>query len=224
MGRNGLPLLFALFLIILISTIPPVSAKTAEQWYNEGLKYGSQGKYTEEIQAYDEALVLDPGYVKALYNKGRALDDLNRLNDAIATYQKVLTIDPKHADALYNMAYDFNELGRYQEALDTYEKVIQIEPNAHDAWSNKGYSLYFLGRYQEALDAADKALAINPNYPEAQQVKSRAQAKINSNTGSSAGITASPPTTRAAPLVEAPLVSVVIGALWVSTRKKTFFP
>lgn len=240
MKLKGLPFIFVIVLIFLVSTVPLVSAKTAAEWYSEGLNYGSQGKYSDEIRAYDQALALDPTFVKALYNKGRALDDLNKLNDAIATYEKVLALDPDHADALYNLAYDFNEQGRYQEALATYEKVIQIEPNAHDAWSNKGYSLYFLGRYQEAVDAADRALAIKPGYQEAIQVKTRAQAKIKSSPeaslmttpsiGKPVGTTqvdtntkaASPPTTKAAPLAIAPVLSGVIGALWASTRKYPF--
>ena len=43
-------------------------------WNNKGNALSTQGKYDEAIQAYDEAIRLDPNYATPWNNKGDALN------------------------------------------------------------------------------------------------------------------------------------------------------
>ena len=47
-----------------------------------------QGKYDEAIQAYDEAIRLDPKYADAWNNKGLVLELLSRTAEANEAYAK----------------------------------------------------------------------------------------------------------------------------------------
>jgi Flp pilus assembly protein TadD len=47
-----------------------------------------QGNYTEAIQAYDEAIGLDPRNAAACYNKGYVLEALGRTAEAKEAYIK----------------------------------------------------------------------------------------------------------------------------------------
>ena len=35
-------------------------AKTADEWFNEGIEFGQAGEHVETIKAYDEGLKVDP--------------------------------------------------------------------------------------------------------------------------------------------------------------------
>ncbi|MDF0591121.1 tetratricopeptide repeat protein [Candidatus Methanocrinis natronophilus] len=48
-------------------------SEEAESWNNKGSALGSQGKYDEALQAFDEALHVDPENATAWYNRGFAL-------------------------------------------------------------------------------------------------------------------------------------------------------
>ena len=54
------------------------------------------GKYTESIEAYDQALKLDPEYSIAMNNKGVILSKLGRYAEALEVYDQALGIMPDH--------------------------------------------------------------------------------------------------------------------------------
>ncbi len=43
--------------------------QTTRDWADKGMALEFQGKYNEAVQAYDEAIRLDPNYSPAKYNK-----------------------------------------------------------------------------------------------------------------------------------------------------------
>jgi len=151
-----------LFLIYFIITISLVEAKTAAEWYNEGVDLGQLGKYEEAIKAYDEALKINPQLVEAWNNKGAALSDIGRNDDAIKAIDQALKINPQYAGAWYNKGGALYDLGRNQEAIKAYDQALKINPQYADAWINKGIALDELKRYEEAIKAFDEALKINP--------------------------------------------------------------
>jgi len=60
----------------------------AEAWTNKGLALAQQEKYNEALQAFDEAIELNPEYAKAWYYKGVALQQLGRTTDADAAFAR----------------------------------------------------------------------------------------------------------------------------------------
>jgi tetratricopeptide (TPR) repeat protein len=55
------------------------------------------GKYDEAIEAWDEAIWLDPNYEKAWNNKGNAFAALGKYDDAIKAYDEAIRLDPNYA-------------------------------------------------------------------------------------------------------------------------------
>lgn len=157
--------LFLLVILVLVMNVlmagSPVCAESAQMWYNKGNDLANLGKYEEAIEAYDQALKIDPEYVKAWYNKGSSLAILERDEEAIKAYDQALKYDPEKVDAWYNKGNSFYNLGKYEEAIDVYDQVLKIDPEYINAWTNKGNSLYVLGRSDDAIEAYNQALKID---------------------------------------------------------------
>ena len=64
--------------------------QTAEDWFDKGYALDDHGKYDEAIEAYDEAIRLDPNVAPAWYNKGLALDELALYEEAISAYTEAV--------------------------------------------------------------------------------------------------------------------------------------
>jgi len=78
------------------SSIPRTESeavKSAEDWYNKGVALYYQGTYDEAIDAYDEAIKLNPNYAKAWYYKGLVFKALGRTAEADAAYVKAKELD-----------------------------------------------------------------------------------------------------------------------------------
>lgn len=63
-------------------------------WNNKGVVLSKLGRYAEAIDAYNQALVLNPDYVNAWNNKGVALSKLKNYTDAIDAFDQALQSAP----------------------------------------------------------------------------------------------------------------------------------
>ena len=91
----------ALILLLVLMTSAQCQ-QTAEDWFNKGLALGEQGKYDEAMEAFDEAISLNPNYALAWYNKGVVLDNQGKYGEAIQAYNEAIRLDPNDADAWNN--------------------------------------------------------------------------------------------------------------------------
>ena len=149
--------------------------------YNKGKVLSKLGHYDSAIQAYDEAIRINPQLViritpqlaEAWYNKGDVYDmPLVAYDKVIAAYDKVIELDPQNVEAWKNKGDALDNLGRYDEAKQAYDKVIaaydkaiELDPNDTDTWYHRGNAFEGLGKYDEAVrsfnNAGDLGIEIN---------------------------------------------------------------
>jgi len=65
-------------------------------WYNKGVVFYDQKKYSDAITCYDKAIAINPNYAKAWWNKGIVLQKLNRYTEANTCFNKAKQLDPKY--------------------------------------------------------------------------------------------------------------------------------
>lgn len=121
---------------------------------------GQAGRYSDALNAAEEALEIDPRSAKAWLSKGDALRWLERYSEAIQTWDALLAID-KHNVAAWlrqGSVYDIN-LKRPEQALTVYDTAIAGESNAPQLWFAKGSLLVRLRRDDESKAALERALA-----------------------------------------------------------------
>jgi tetratricopeptide (TPR) repeat protein len=117
--------------------------------------------YEEALEAYDDALRLNPHSAVAYAGKGDVLSRLKRYKEAVEAYAQAAQLDPtisenEHGDALLAVK-------QYEEALSAYDQAIRFAPTLPTAYSGKGDVFFQLHRYEKALEAYEMALRLNPS-------------------------------------------------------------
>lgn len=135
----------------------------SHEWLRKGNDYVNAQHYGEALEAYEQALHLNPNDVRIYVNKGIALDELGRYEEALAAYEQALSLSPNDTPILVNKGADLDALGRYEEALAVYERALQLKPDDGLSWYNKGNTLRHLQRYKEALAAYERAVLLDPD-------------------------------------------------------------
>ena len=129
---------------------------------NKGL-----GKLDEAIEAYNEAVSINPDYAGAYYNMGNALKDQGKLDKAVDAFSKALSVKSDYAEASNNMGLVFEKQGKLDEAIESYSKALSINPNYAGAYYNMGNALKGQGKLDKAVEAFSKALSVKSDYAEA---------------------------------------------------------
>jgi len=119
--------------LLLASFTHAACAREPTDWVIQGNKYLDEGNYAKAIQAYDEALAIDPENAAALSKKAYALNELGRNDEALRASSKALAINPENTAALYDKGYALYKLGKYNEALQAADKALSIDPDYKNA-------------------------------------------------------------------------------------------
>ena len=147
----------------------------AEYWYEVGAVLASQGstdgtaqtdreaKWAQAIQAFQEAIKLDPEHYKSYYRMGVLHEKLDQPPQADAAYRKVIELNASFSPAfvsLGNMYIDYGFANVAMAVLDTGTKVNDKDPRM---WNGLGRAYLSLNEPQKAVDAFQKAKAIDPD-------------------------------------------------------------
>lgn len=136
--------------------------QTSEEYRKQGHAFRDAGVYDRALQAYEQAIQLDPNNPLAYYGQAKIFWEQNRFEDALHAYDMIVRLQPEdpffHAlkgNALY-------ELRRYPEALAAYDRALALKEDNASWHARRAGILYELRRYVEALHAYDLALALRP--------------------------------------------------------------
>ncbi|RCK81118.1 MAG: TPR repeat protein [Candidatus Ozemobacter sibiricus] len=90
------------------------------------------------IEAYREAIQINPQHTFAHFNLGLILMKLGKITEAINEWEAVIRINPRDVDAIFNIAVALAQTGRRREAIPFFEKVLQLKPEHVQAHQNLG--------------------------------------------------------------------------------------
>jgi tetratricopeptide (TPR) repeat protein len=151
----------------------PDESKTAEEWIREGQAEYDEQNYDAALQAYEEAIKINPQNANAWYKKGillyskniNALDDRTPedYNEALDALNKAVELDPKNIAYLFGKTDVLSVMDRYDEAVETCDQILEVSPMCYSALIDKSYYLLSDERPEEALQAAEEAIEINPD-------------------------------------------------------------
>jgi tetratricopeptide (TPR) repeat protein len=119
--------------------------------------------YTEILDAYEQALQLDPTDAYTYTLKGDTLYDLEYYEEALTAYEQALQLDPENPYTYIFKGHALDDLERYEEALAAYEQALQRIPDDAFVQGCKSFTLYELERYEEALAACERSMELDPN-------------------------------------------------------------
>ena len=129
--------------------------------------FRQQGKLTEAVASYQQALRLKPGYAEAHSNLGVALLEQGKLTEAVACHQQALCLKPDIAEAHSNLGMALVEQGKLTEAVACHQQALRLRPNYAEPHNNLGVALAEQGRLTEAATCYEQALRLKPDYADA---------------------------------------------------------
>jgi predicted Zn-dependent protease len=134
-------------------------------FYMLGLSAWKAGDHEGSLEAFDQALRLDPNHRKSLLNSARVLLETARPKEALERIKQALAIEPLSSDGLRLLGRAHHELGEIPEAIDAYQRAIAIDDKDTWAMNNLGFIYIQQGRSEEALPPLARAVEIRGNVP-----------------------------------------------------------
>lgn len=139
-------------------------------WVQLGNAHFYAQNYEKAVQAYLEALQIDPGFELAAGNLavcyreyGKRLGEREgRIDDAIRYLSSSVELKPTDAEAQRLLGVALGMSGQTAQARIQFEKVIELEPNNADGWYNLGVALGQMGELDSAREAINKAKKLDP--------------------------------------------------------------
>jgi tetratricopeptide (TPR) repeat protein len=147
-----------------------VSATTAkpasEQSVEDGNKYAQARQYDQAVDAYRQAIKLDPNLAAAYRGLGGVYVNMGRAADALGPLRTAVRLEPNHAFGHVNLAIALENLRRFDEALAELNEAKGLNSKDPRIYNELGNLLNnFLGRTRDALNAYQEALRLNPEDP-----------------------------------------------------------
>ncbi len=155
-----------------VLSVPASGNRTeAERVFSRGLQAQTGRRYAQAIEAYQEAVRLDPAFYEARYNLGLAYSRQNNSSAALPCYERALVIRPDSADARYNFALLLMESHFTLDAISEFEKGIAGHPTearSHLALGN----IYAQDLRQPAKAKVHyrRVIEIDPHHPQASAI------------------------------------------------------
>ena len=174
--KSGLRLFIFILSAYLISAPLLQGQQDAEAWnfINKANVLINLERFSEALEASEEAIRLAPNIALGWNNKAAALDNLGRYLEALEASDEAIRLDPNLALAWYNKGVALTGLGRNTEALEAIDNSIELDPSYAYAWRTRAIALGNLGKYSDALESANEAARLNPNDAGAWSTKAKA--------------------------------------------------
>ncbi len=136
----------------------------AQNSYERGVGYLNARQPSAALQAFQEAVAIDPTSVIYRDGLGILLLDLGRTDQAIEQFQKVVELDERYANGWFHLGTALAEQKQWEKAVESYQKAIALPTMTvpHLAHQNLGLALYHLKRYREAESALRFAISLDP--------------------------------------------------------------
>jgi tetratricopeptide (TPR) repeat protein len=139
------------------------SEKTAEGWFQEGLRYDSSEETRSlALEAYQKAVALDPNFGDAYVNMGNVYYLQDLFVDAERCYRIAIACDPDHAQAYFNLGNTLDQVHCTQEAVDCFQISLEKDPNFPDTHYNLAATCEKLGLWETAFTHWKSYLNLDP--------------------------------------------------------------
>lgn len=159
-----------------------IDKNRAEPYYGIGLAYSRMNNRRQDaLNAFKQALKLDPDYVDAQYalastyfdmsiGGGRlsGLLDVAYLSNARKALEQTIRLDPEHPTAHYNLGVLYEDgMLNVEKAIPYYIRQLQINPDKTEAVNRLGLAYFKTRRYEEGVKMLSQAMRWHPSLKEA---------------------------------------------------------
>jgi tetratricopeptide (TPR) repeat protein len=110
--------------------------REAEVRYIEALTAQRRGDHKRAEDFYQQALLLDPGHVRALNNLGVLFMDQKKKREAVALFDRAIALKKDYADPYYNLACIYARMDEIDESIRYLKMAMAINKDVKN-WAVK---------------------------------------------------------------------------------------
>ena len=114
------------------------ASREAVALVTQGINRYHQGSYRGAIEAYRQALGLDPKNPYIANLKGYSEFKANRLDESIASLKEAVTIDPTYAWGYFDLARVLCADKKFSEAKDAADRAVKLRPELANVMASDG--------------------------------------------------------------------------------------
>jgi hypothetical protein len=122
----------------------------------------SKGRLDEAMEKAQQALQLNPHFLRGLVHLGVLAGEKGDRQRAIAVLEHTVYLFPKDPSAHYNLGIAYGAAGRSKEEIGAYRRALDLEPDLVAAYLNLGAALFSSGQLQQAVEVFERGLQVNP--------------------------------------------------------------
>jgi tetratricopeptide (TPR) repeat protein len=144
-----------------ISTQVRTAATTA---YDRGMAFNSNSNYVLAIEAFNEAIRLNPNYAEAYVGRGQAYRDIKDNDRAMTDFGRAIQINPNYSEAYAYRGYVYLDKGDYDQAIADFNTAIRSLPDWTWLYSYRGDAYRQKGDYDRAIADFSTAIRSFPDW------------------------------------------------------------
>lgn len=178
----------------------------AETAFAEGNKLFDDNKIDQAIDAYNQAIKLNPEFAEAYFKLGishqilekvsetaafeedteptpksgkeivRTKDSEKAFESAVKEYKKILEKNPKDDAAHFNLGRSYDKLNEDKDALKALREAVELKPDSSEYRTELGKILIKLAQFYEAVRVLKKALELDESNLLAEELLEKAEA------------------------------------------------
>lgn len=137
--------------------------QTSDEYRKQGHAFRDAGVYDRALEAYGQAIQLDPNNPLAYYGQAKIYWEQKRYKEALQAYDHILRLQPNDPFFYALKGNALYELGRYVEALTAYNRALALKQDNASWHARRASILHELQRPVEALHSYDLAIALKPD-------------------------------------------------------------
>ncbi len=138
----------------------------ANEWFEKGSIYNLNHEHDQAIEAYTNAIALNPDYLEAYdrrgiayYNKGLLQNDKLLIDRAVEDFKRVALLKPHTlAGAWAQGVIDFSQ-NQYAKALASFSKAVTFDPESELGYLGRGVTYAAMKEFDRALEEYTRAIA-----------------------------------------------------------------
>lgn len=126
--------------------------KAAFNFYKTGREQFNLGNVTGAIQAYQQALEIEPDYADVHLSLGHAYLRLQKNQEAIKAFKEATRINPEMDEAYYGLGLEYFRAGKMKEAAQAFKKAVTVRPKMAKAHYGLALAYQEMGKQDLLLE------------------------------------------------------------------------
>jgi len=160
--------------------------------FHIGRYHLANGERTKALDAFNDALRLNPQFVQAYVARGKLYAEMGQYESALVDLDFALRLQPTHAEAFAYRGFANLSLGKFQEAMPDLDTALRIDPTYARVHFLRGQALKMLGDERGSTTSMALAKRLDPTLEISQVVTASANGSINDHVMQINGASASP--------------------------------